>query len=390
MAHSPAVGASRVIIVGGGIIGCLTAWRLKMLGAEPLVLDRGRIGAEASWAGAGILSPIHPWLYPDAFSELVNTSLALYPEYVSELEDISGMSVEWSRSGLMIPMFATDRTDHRQAALAWSGRFGWPVEPLSASDTRLSEPAVSPEVCGSLLWPEVGQVRNPRLLQAARLALQALGVELREHTEVAGLLEGKDGVAGVRLADGEHIAADHVLLAAGSWSGGLGEAMGLALPVRPVKGQIVLLHCASGTVRHIVKHDDAYFVPRLDGRVLVGASLEDAGFRRGNTVAEVGRLLDAVRQMMPSLAGAEIERQWMGFRPGSPDGLPYLGPVAGRRNLWVSTGHYRNGVVLAPVSAELISRWILGQEPGRAMSAFRPERALHRHPHLGYPQSQVV
>lgn len=376
----------RVAIVGGGIIGCLTAWRLRLLGAEPLVLDRGPIGAESSWAGAGILSPIHPWLYPDAFGHLVNASLELYPEFVRELEDIAGMSVEWCRSGLMIPVFASDKVDHRPAAMAWSERFGWRLERLSAADARLSEPAVSPELTGAMLWPEVGQVRNPRLLQAASRAMQALGVEVREHVEVAGLVERDGGVAGVCLASGEQIVADAVLLAAGSWSGGLSGAMGLTLPVRPVKGQIVLLHCEPDTVRHIVKHDDAYFVPRLDGRVLVGASLEDAGFQRGNTVAEVGRLLDAVRRIMPALAEAEIERQWMGFRPGSPDGLPYLGPVAGRRNLWVSTGHYRNGVVLAPVSAELIARWIMGEKPSLPMDAFSPERMPVSRPHIGYPR----
>jgi glycine oxidase len=376
----------RVVIVGGGIIGCLTAWRLRLLDAEPLVLERGQIGAESSWAGAGILSPIQPWLYPDAFSDLVNASLALYPEFVHELEDIAAMSVEWCRSGLMVPVFASDRVDHRPAALAWSERFGWRLEQLSAGDTRRHEPAISPEVAGSLLWPEVGQVRNPRLLQAGLRAMQALGVQVREHVEVAGLIERQGEVTGVRLASGEEVAADAVLLAAGSWSGGLSEAMGLSLPVRPVKGQIVLLHCEPGTVRHIVKHDDAYFVPRLDGRVLVGASLEDAGFRRGNTVAEVGRLLDAVRTMMPALGEAEIEQQWMGFRPGSPDGLPYLGPVAGHRNLWVSTGHYRNGVVLAPISAELIARWIMGQAPSLPMDAFSPERAVLNQPQIGYPQ----
>jgi glycine oxidase len=379
-------GAPRVAIVGGGIIGCLTAWRLRLLGAEPLVLDRGAIGAESSWAGAGILSPIHPWLYPDAFSHLVNASLALYPGFVHDLEQAAGMSVEWVPSGLLIPVFGTDRVDHRPAATAWSQRFGWSLEHLSAAAVRLQEPAVSAEANGGMLWPEVGQVRNPRLLQAAQAAMQGLGIRVREHVEVSGLVERDGGVAGVRLASGEEIAADAVLLAAGSWSGGLSEAMGLHLPVRPVKGQIVLLHCEPGTVRHIVKHDDAYFVPRRDGRVLVGASLEDAGFRRGNTVAEVGRLLDAVRRMMPALGEAEIERQWMGFRPGSPDGLPYLGPVAGRRGLWVSTGHYRNGVVLAPISADLIARWIMGQPPSLAMEAFSPDRIPASHPQIGYPQ----
>lgn len=381
-AHS---GGPRVAIVGGGIIGCLTAWRLRLLGARPVVLERGSLGDEASWAGAGILSPIHPWLYPDAFSALVNASLALYPGYVQALEQAAGMPVEWRRNGLMIPCFPDDRFDHGPQASDWSSRFGWPLERLSADEARAREPALSPEISGALLWPEVGQVRNPRLLQATQLAMRAAGVELREHVEVEGLVEHHGAVTGVRLKGGDAVGADAVLLAAGSWSGGLSGAMGLSLPVRPVKGQIVLLHCEPDAVRHIVKHDDAYFVPRLDGRVLVGASLEDAGFRRGNTVAEVGRLLDAVRRIMPALHEAEIERQWMGFRPGSPDGLPYIGPVAGRPGLWVATGHYRNGVVLAPATAELVSRWIMGQSPELAMDAFSPDRAAESLSGLGYP-----
>ena len=267
-------GSPRVAIVGGGIIGCLTAWRLRLLGARPVVLERGQLGDESSWAGAGILSPIHPWLYPDAFSAMVNASLALYPGTMQELEQAAGIPVEWRRNGLMIPMFADDRIDHAPQASDWSARFGWPMEQLSAEEARDREPALSPAVQGALLWPEVGQVRNPRMLQAAYLAMRATGVELRQHVEVTGLMERGGAVAGVRLADGEEVPADAVLLAAGSWSGGLSEAMGFSLPVRPVKGQIVLLHCDPGVVRHIVKHDEAYFVPRLDGRVLVGASLE--------------------------------------------------------------------------------------------------------------------
>ena len=385
LADSAHSGGPRVAIVGGGIIGCLTAWRLRLLGARPLLLERGRLGDESSWAGAGILSPIHPWLYPDAFTELVNASLALYPGYVRELEQAAGMPVEWRRNGLMVPQFADDRIDHGPQAAAWSARFAWPLQQLSGETARKLEPALSRQAMGALLWPEVGQVRNPRLLQAARLAMHAAGVGLREQVEVVGLVERGGAVAGVELADGGTVEADAVLLAAGSWSGGLSEAMGFSLPVRPVKGQIVLLHGDAGAVRHIVKHDEAYFVPRLDGRVLVGASLEDAGFRRGNTVAEVGRLLDAVRRILPALADAEIERQWMGFRPGSPDGLPYIGPVAGRPGLWVATGHYRNGVVLAPVTADVVSRWIMGQSPSLAMDAFSPDRAFAGRPGIGYP-----
>ncbi len=376
----------RVAVIGGGIIGCLTALYLHRLGARPLVLERGRTGQESSWAGAGILCPIHPWLYPDSFTHLIEASLALYPELDAYLRDSTGMDIEWRKSGLLIPFFADDHIDHREAALAWSRRFGWQVEELDARQTREREPAIGGDATGSLLWPEVGQVRNPRLLAAVRRALEISGVEVREGAEVTGLNEHADGrVASVQLADGERISADAVLLAAGSWSGELAEHIGLRLPVEPVKGQIVLLRDRPGLLRHIIKHDDAYMVPRIDGHVLVGASMERVGFRRGTTEDVIGALLGATRRIAPGLAQARVVEQWMGFRPGTPDGLPYLGPVEGRPGLWVASGHYRNGVALAPGTADIISRWMLGEVPGLDMSDFRVDRPRRDVGPIGLP-----
>lgn len=376
---------TRVAVIGGGVIGCLTAWYLARQGASVTVFEKGRVGAESSWAGAGILCPIHPWLYPDAFTELVNASLALYPELSARLDAVSGIRTEWRRCGLLIPEFETDRLSHRKPALDWSARFGWEVRSLDAAALRLAEPLLSHRATGGLLWPEVGQVRNPRLLQAVRVAMLQAGVELREGADVEGILEDGRGVSGLRLAAGERVSADHVLLAAGSWSGGLAGKFGIALPVEPVKGQIVLLKAAPGALRHIIKHDDAYFVPRVDGRVLVGASMERVGFERGTTDAVVSELLAAAYRIAPGLQGAAIERQWMGFRPGSPDGLPYIGPVPGRNGLWVASGHYRNGVALAPITAALMSRWILGDTPAMDMRPFRVDRPAVHAPDIGLP-----
>lgn len=375
----------RVAIVGGGVIGCLTAWMLKQQGAEPVIFERGSIGMEASWAGAGILFPIHPWLYPDSFSSLIQASLAMYPAMQKEIAEISGISTEWIRTGLLIPFFQEDSTDHREAALAWSRRFGWKVETLSPELACVEEPALADKTSGALLWPEVAQIRNPRLMKAIYKLLEISRIEIREQSEVIGLVEKGGNVCGLRLAGEQVVEADAVLLAAGSWSGLLARQWGVHLPVDPVKGQIILLADKPGILKHIVKHDDAYFVPRLDGRILVGASMESAGFRRGNTVSVVYSLLSALRRILPGLEYAEIERQWTGFRPGSPDGLPFLGPVPARPGLWVACGHYRNGVALAPVTARLISRWMMGREPEQDMSMFRVDRELEPSAALGYP-----
>lgn len=375
----------RVAIIGGGIIGCLTAWRLKQLGMLPVVIERGHLGRESSWAGAGILCPIQPWLYPDDFTRLVDASLAMFPDLQHELTSLSGISPEWLQSGLMIPFFPDDEIDHRQAALDWSQRFGWQVRELDAEQARHHEPLLAADTSGALVWPEVAQIRNPRLLAAVHAVLEREQVEIVEQAEVTGLIDTAGRVAGVDLADGRSIHADAVLLAAGSWSGGLAEAIGISLPVKPVKGQIVLLKGDAGALRHIVKHDRAYFVPRADGRILVGASMEMVGFRSGNTVAEVQSMLNALTRLLPGLSATSIEQQWMGFRPGSPDGLPFIGPVHERPGLWVASGHYRNGVALAPITAHIISRWMNGEPPQMDMSCFLPGRSMLESEKIGFP-----
>jgi len=379
--------ATRVAIIGGGIIGCLTALYLHRLGAQPIVLEKGYMGREASWAGAGILCPIHPWLYPESFTHLVDASLSLYPAMNEMLQEYSSTSIEWRTSGLLIPMFDDDRIQHQQQAVDWSKTFNWAVEQLDPAQCKSHEPCLSDQVSGGLLWPGVGQVRNPRLLQAVQQALAVCGIPVREGAEVVGLEKSSSGaINAVTLASGESIVSDAVLLAAGSWSGELAAQIGLNLPVQPVKGQIVLLKDKPGKVKHIIKHDDVYLVPRSDGHVLVGASMERVGFQRGTSAAVVDQLLDATYRIAPGLKDALIVQQWMGFRPGSPDGLPYLGPVDDHPGLWVASGHYRNGVVLAPGTADIMSRWMMGEKPQIDMSGFRVNRTLLDHDTLGFPE----
>jgi len=376
----------RVVVIGGGVIGCLTALYLYRLGAMPIIVEKGKTGQQSSWAGAGILCPIHPWLYPDGFTHLIDDSLARYPALNEMLLEMTGISMQWLTSGLLIPFFEDDRIHHRDDALAWSKRFGWKVEELDAAQTIAHEPTISKQVSGSLLWPEVGQARNPRLLAAVKKALELCEVPIREQAEVVGVAEnGKGEIIAVQLANGDTIEADAVLLAAGSWSGELGRQLGFNLPVEPVKGQIVLLKDQPGRVNHIIKHDDAYMVPRVDGHILVGASMERVGFQTGNTDAVVDHLLDATYRITPGLKGAQIVQKWMGFRPGSPDGMPYLGPVDGHPGLWVATGHYRNGVALAPGTAEMMSRWIMGEAPEMDMSDFRVGRPAVNLEKVGFP-----
>ncbi|MDX8382347.1 MAG: glycine oxidase ThiO [Ghiorsea sp.] len=378
----------KVIVIGAGIIGLLTALRLKQAGVDVTILEKGEVGREASWAGAGILCPIHPWLYPVTFTDLVQASLDLYPALQDEFANHVGYDIQRIQSGLLIPCFADDKIKHQAAALAWSKQFGWDVQQLDTQEALELEPTLSPHVAEALLWKDVCQVRNPELIKATILCLEQLQVPIISNCEVSSLIEHANGdVAGVKTKSGQSYNADVVLLAAGSWSERLAEQSGFALPVHPVKGQIVLLKTEPNTLKHIVKHDDAYFVPRRDGRILVGASMENVGFERGNTPAIVQDLMHATQKLLPELKDAPIEHQWMGFRPGSPDGLPFIGKVKNKPGLWVATGHYRNGVALAPITAKVITDGILGKTSSIDLTAFSPEREiLIQHP-LGYSEA---
>ncbi|MDQ6980052.1 MAG: glycine oxidase ThiO [Ghiorsea sp.] len=379
----------KVVVIGAGIIGLLTALRLKQQGVDVTVLEKGKVAQESSWAGAGILCPIHPWLYPDSFTDLVNASLDLYPELQTELESEIGHDIQRIKSGLLIPCFADDKVKHQEAAQVWSDKFGWDMQRLTAAQAVEKEPTLSADVEEALLWSNVHQVRNPELLSAVLLYLYKLGVDVVEQSEVIRLIaDGQGHVCGVKAKQDKTYDADAVLLAAGSWSANLAEQSGFKLPVQPVKGQIVLLKTKPNTLKHIVKHDDAYFVPRKDGRILIGATMENVGFERSNTVEALSELLAATQRLIPGLKDAEVEQQWMGFRPGSPDGLPFLGEVPSKKGLWVATGHYRNGVALAPVTAKVMADWICGVQPSLNMDAFASDRPLHESTSVGYPKAQ--
>jgi len=380
----PAQSSPDTLVIGGGLIGCLCAYELARRGQRVTVVERGDLERESSWAGAGILSPIQPWRYPDALSTLVNLSLARYDTLVPELLGATGIDPQRRQCGMVIPVFAEDEWQELDPAAAWSERFGWEYERLDATQARAVEPALAADCLGADYWPNVGQVRNPRLAAAARAACESVGVRFHTHTEVIAFRRDGERLDAAIIPDGE-LTADQFLLAAGAWSGGLGHALDLELPVVPVKGQILLLRTAPETVRRIVKHPGAYFVPRVDGRVLVGATMERADFDKTPTLWALRSLANAAAFLLPPLDGAEVERQWAGLRPGTPDGLPYLGRVPAVANLFVATGHYRNGVVLAPATAEVMAGLMSGEAPDIDLDPFSVGRPVPEDHPLGMP-----
>lgn len=344
------------IVIGGGIIGMLTARELAQAGCRVSIVERGALGGESSWAGGGILSPLYPWRAPAPVTQLARWGHHRYPALAAELRADTGIDPEWERSGL----FVLD-VDELEAARDWARQQQAMLESIETPEAIAAlEPACRP--AARALWlADVAQIRNPRLIRALRADLGRRGVTLLEDTSVDAI-EHRDGrVLGVR--HGGHTArADVVIVAAGAWSARVLEAIGIRIDVQPVRGQMLLYRAAPGMVRRIVLSSGHYVIPRRDGRVLVGSTVESVGFDKDTTAAAREELQQVAETLIPALVRCEIEQQWSGLRPGSTHEIPYIGAVPGVRGLYLNTGHFRNGLLLAPASARLVADLILGRE----------------------------
>jgi len=345
------------LVVGGGLIGMLTARQLVQAGMTVGLVERGETGRESTWAGGGILSPLYPWRYPDAVSALAGWSQQRYPALAEALIAESGIDPEYQHNGLLI-------LDSEEAAEAqrWARQWQHSLDLVNKGQISELEPALG-EVPDQAVWmPEVGQMRNPRLAQALRKSLENQGVKLFEHTPMKGLLLGEHAVHGILTEQGE-LKADRVVIAGGAWSALLLESTGVTLPVRPVRGQMILYRAEPKVVQRIVLSRDRYVIPRRDGRILVGSTLEEVGFDKSTTRAAMQELEGEACRLIPALAKYKIEHHWAGLRPGSPHGIPYIMQHPRIEGLFINTGHFRNGVVLGPASARLLADILLGRQP---------------------------
>jgi len=357
-----------VVVVGGGAIGCATAYFLAKAGASVTLVERGELGGEATGAAAGMLAALSDegGDRGPAFQKLCLDSLALYQEILPELE-ATGIDLRYRRSGVLhLAMSEPEagRLRHRyDGQKALSPGMRW----LQGAALIEEEPEVSPRVVAGLLSPQEHYLDPQRLVLALAEASRRLGVDVRTLSPIQGLRRDRSRLRQVRTASGPLDAASYVL-AAGPWTALLARRLGSYVPVRPMRGQMLALGPAT-QLNHVIWGERAYLVPRENRLTFVGATVEDVGFRKHNTVEAVRRLRHGAEVMVPGLKLARLASTWAGLRPGSPDGLPMLGLLPGWDNVWVATGHFRNGILLAPITGKLMAESILS---GAALPRLRP------------------
>jgi glycine oxidase len=359
------------VIAGGGLIGGAIALELALAGVHVAIFELGEPGREASWASAGILSPApeNPATIP--LVPLGKASMSLYPQFVGRVEEISGKQVGFRPKGTVEALFSRDAARELSTHVALHHGWGLRAEALSAEDARELEPALSPELEAAVLRPDEASIDNRALTQAVLDAARKSGVEIFPHREVRGVWREKQRCAGL-LLENEKVSANWTIIAAGSFSASIAGVDAYA-PVRPAKGQMASLRAERLKIERVLWSDKIYLVPRNDGRILAGASLEYVGFDRKVTAGALATVLSGAIELAPDLAHARVEETWAGLRPDSPDHLPILGP-ADIDGLLIATGHFRSGILLTPITARLIREWVTEQRVSLDCERFSPLR----------------
>ncbi len=345
-----------VIIIGGGVSGLLSARELSDAGKRVVLLEQQRLGKESSWAGGGILSPLAPWKAADPITALCRWSQSAYPRLTEELRASTGVDPEWIRSGLLF-------TDCAEIGLAkaWAETNATRYEALARNDLMAIEPNIRAELKNPLSLPDIAQVRNPRLLRALKMDLARRGVELLEQHPVDAIKIEHGRAVGV-VSRKQLLTAEDYVVTAGAWSSLLAVNSGLPeLPIIPVKGEMLIFNSPPGLLGHMVISGGRYLIPRKDGKILAGSTIENAQFNKCTTDKAYEGLRRFATSLLPPLKQCAIEKHWAGLRPGSPDGIPSIGPHPEIANLFFNCGHFRNGFVMAPAAARLLANLLLQQ-----------------------------
>jgi glycine oxidase len=358
-----------VLVLGGGVIGLSTAYFLARDGIAVDVLDKGDFGQESSWAGAGILPLSNLTEARTPFDQLRGHSCRLFPILSQELRELTGIDNGYLRcGGLELSSGPGDTGEEWHAA-------GVPLQILDQPALARLEPHLAGGLGKAIHLPDMAQVRNPRHLKALLAACKSYAVRLMPGCPVHGFVCDKQQIKAAKTLAG-NISADRFLITTGAWTSPLLESLGVTVPIKPVRGQIALLNPGTPLFRRILLCGSRYLVPRPDGRVLVGSTEEDAGFDKRTTSQAIAELLTLANKLVPALAGSHLERCWAGLRPGSPDGLPFLGTIPGWDNFFIAAGHFRAGIQLSPGTALVMKECILGRPLSFAIDAFSLERHI--------------
>jgi len=359
-----------IIIVGGGVIGLSIARALALRGVSDIcLLEKSSLGTEASFAAAGMLAPQAEADIRDEFFDLLCESRNMYPDFAVALKNETGIDIELDETGTLYLAFDEHDQKEIDARFEWQTRAGLPVEQLTSADARLLEPNIAPNVSGALRFPKDIQVENRRLVNALLNSVSQLNVTLRTGINVEGIQCQKNRVTGVRTS-GETLDSRTVILAAGTWT----SLIHPTIRIEPVRGQIVCLSAKPQMSRHVIYSPRGYIVPRQDGRLLAGSTSERAGFMKEVTVDVVTSNLRTTTEICPAINALPVLDLWAGLRPKAPDGLPVLGPCGEIDGLIYATGHYRNGILLAPITGELIAKTIIEDTLQPALVPFSPDR----------------
>jgi glycine oxidase len=365
-----------VVVAGGGIIGLSVARALALRGIRNvMVIERAGLGSEASAAAAGMLAPQAEADRADDFFSLACRSRDLYPSFAEALREETGTDIELDTTGTLYLAFTEHDVEEVERRYDWQTRAGLPVQRLSAADVHLLEPSIAPNIHAGLRFPLDIQVENRRLVSALAESNKNHGVQIITGTTVESICIERSRIEGLETSRG-FVSTPNVVVASGAWTSHL-KATDKALPdlrIEPVRGQMICFEANPRVARHVIYSPRAYLVPRMDGRVLGGSTTEPVGFDKRVTAAGMHSILSHALEICPGVSALPIIDSWAGLRPRALDSLPVLGPYAEILGLFYATGHYRNGILLAPITGELIAEAIAEATVSPLLGAFAPER----------------
>lgn len=356
-----------ILIIGGGISGFLTARELCLAKKHVTILDKSVLAQESSWAGGGILLPIYPWRQATAISELVNLSLKMYPELSKELINQTGIDPEWRDCGMLIC-----KNPDIKSAQDWCKQYQIPFETALPKQNEILET----EFLAPLWLPGIAQIRNPRLLKAMRKFLEQIGVNFIENANITEIAN-EQGQLKWLATSSQRIHFKQLIICAGAWTDYILQSFfknSISLPIEPIKGQMLVFDAKPETLEYMVLDADSYLIPRRDGKILAGSTLESVGFDKSTTISAKEKLYSFATTLLPSLKNCPVSYHWAGLRPGSPDGIPYIGKHPAFDNLSINAGHFRNGLVMGPAAALLLADLLLDRPACIDPSPYRINR----------------